>query len=110
MICLPVVKLAEIETLAFNLPQSDRAKPAADLMNAVLSTLEGTTAAGDSGGPVFADFGKGPEVVGLVCWGVNPANPSNPYGSLQKQLAANGPVSQGALRFSRPSLSEECIG
>ena len=46
-----------------------------------LSLLEGTSAAGDSGGPAFADFGNGPEVVGLVSWGVNPSNLSNPYGS-----------------------------
>ncbi|MCX6864663.1 MAG: trypsin-like serine protease, partial [Verrucomicrobia bacterium] len=46
-----------------------------------LSWLEGTSAAGDSGGPAFADFGNGPEVVGLVSWGVNPTNASNPYGS-----------------------------
>ena len=44
-------------------------------------TLEGTSAAGDSGGPAFADFGNGPELVGLVSWGVNPTNPSNLYGS-----------------------------
>lgn len=48
---------------------------------AALTTLEGTSAAGDSGGPAFADFGNGPEVVGLVSWGVNPTNPSNLYGS-----------------------------
>ncbi len=48
---------------------------------ASLSRLEGTTAAGDSGGPAFADFGDGPELVGLVSWGVNPAEPTNPYGS-----------------------------
>jgi hypothetical protein len=48
---------------------------------ATLSWLEGTSAAGDSGGPAFADFGNGPEVVGLVSWGVNPSNPLNPYGS-----------------------------
>ncbi len=48
---------------------------------ATLSLLEGTSAAGDSGGPAFADFGNGPEVVGLVSWGVNPTNPSNLYGS-----------------------------
>jgi hypothetical protein len=47
----------------------------------LLSTLEGTSAAGDSGGPAFADFGDGPEVVGLVSWGVNPTDPSNLYGS-----------------------------
>ena len=46
-----------------------------------LSLLEGTSAAGDSGGPAFADFGHGPVVVGLVSWGVNPSNLSNPYGS-----------------------------
>jgi secreted trypsin-like serine protease len=45
------------------------------------SWLEGTSAAGDSGAPAFADFGCGPEVVGLVSWGVNPSNPLNPYGS-----------------------------
>lgn len=46
-----------------------------------LTWLEGTSAAGDSGGPAFADFGNGPEVVGLVSWGVNPTNSANPYGS-----------------------------
>ena len=40
-----------------------------------------SSAAGDSGGPAFADFGNGPQVVGLVSWGVNPTNLSNPYGS-----------------------------
>lgn len=49
--------------------------------DAVPLALEGTTAGGDSGGPVFADFGDGPEVVGLVSWGVNPSEPSDPYGS-----------------------------
>ena len=43
--------------------------------------LEGTSAAGDSGGPAFADFGNGPVLVGLVSWGVNPTHPSNLYGS-----------------------------
>lgn len=44
-------------------------------------TLEGTTAAGDSGGPAFADFGSGLELIGLTSWGVNPTNPGNLYGS-----------------------------
>ena len=51
-----------------------------------LSLLEGTSAAGDSGGPAFADFGNGPVVVGLVSWGVNPGNLSNPYGSGQGDI------------------------
>jgi len=51
-----------------------------------LSLLEGTSAAGDSGGPAFADFGNGPVVVGLVSWGVNPSNLSNPYGSGQGDI------------------------
>jgi hypothetical protein len=44
-------------------------------------TLEGTTASGDSGGPAFADFGSGYELVGLTSWGVNPTQPGNLYGS-----------------------------
>ncbi len=44
-------------------------------------TLEGTTASGDSGGPAFADFGNGYELVGLASWGVNPTQPGNLYGS-----------------------------
>jgi hypothetical protein len=44
-------------------------------------TLEGTTASGDSGGPAFADFGSGYELVGLASWGVNPTQPGNLYGS-----------------------------
>ena len=44
-------------------------------------TLEGTTAAGDSGGPAFADFGSGLQLVGVVSWGVNPTAPGNLYGS-----------------------------
>lgn len=43
------------------------------------TTLEGTTLLGDSGGPAFADFGQGPELIGLVSWGVNPTNLSRPY-------------------------------
>jgi len=43
--------------------------------------LEGTSAGGDSGGPAFADFGHGFELVGIVSWGVNPTDPSRPYGS-----------------------------
>lgn len=46
-----------------------------------LTSLEATSAAGDSGAPAFADFGNGPELVGLVSWGVNPSEPSNLYGS-----------------------------
>ncbi|MGC9450035.1 MAG: trypsin-like serine protease [Oceanipulchritudo sp.] len=46
-----------------------------------LSALEATSAAGDSGAPAFANFGNGPELVGLVSWGVNPSEPSNLYGS-----------------------------
>ena len=46
-----------------------------------VTSLEGTTAAGDSGAPAFADFGNGPELVGLVSWGVNPSEPTNLYGS-----------------------------
>lgn len=45
------------------------------------SILEGTSAAGDSGAPAFADFGDGPEVVGIVSWGVNPTSSTNLYGS-----------------------------
>jgi hypothetical protein len=45
------------------------------------SVYEATSAAGDSGAPVFADFGLGPELIGLVSWGVNPSNPANLYGS-----------------------------
>jgi hypothetical protein len=47
----------------------------------VALTLEGTTAPGDSGGPAFADFGNGLQLVGLTSWGVNPTNPGNLYGS-----------------------------
>lgn len=43
--------------------------------------VEGTSALGDSGGPAFADFGNGPELVGIVSWGVNPTEPGNLYGS-----------------------------
>lgn len=49
--------------------------------SATFVALEGTTASGDSGGPAFADFGNGYELVGLVSWGVNPTNPGNLYGS-----------------------------
>lgn len=45
------------------------------------TSYEATSAAGDSGAPVFADFGSGPELIGLVSWGVNPSNPTNLYGS-----------------------------
>jgi hypothetical protein len=54
---------------------------AAQASSPQLSWLEGTSAAGDSGAPAFADFGNGPEVVELVSWGVNPTNPLHPYGS-----------------------------
>lgn len=43
--------------------------------------LEATSAPGDSGGPAFIDVGNGPELVGLVSWGVNPTAPGNLYGS-----------------------------
>lgn len=45
------------------------------------TAFEASTAPGDSGGPAFADFGNGPELIGLTSWGVNPSEPSNPYGS-----------------------------
>jgi hypothetical protein len=45
-----------------------------------MTGVEGTSALGDSGGPAFADFGNGPELVGIVSWGVNPTDPGNPYG------------------------------
>ncbi|MBC8011779.1 MAG: trypsin-like serine protease [Burkholderiales bacterium] len=45
------------------------------------TSFEATSAAGDSGAPVFADFGTGPELIGLVSWGVNPSAPANLYGS-----------------------------
>jgi len=48
--------------------------------SASFATLEGTSASGDSGGPAFADFGNGHELVGLVSWGVNPTAPGNLYG------------------------------
>jgi hypothetical protein len=51
------------------------------------TALEATSAAGDSGAPVFADFGSGPELVGLVSWGVNPAAPFNLYGSTYGDVA-----------------------
>lgn len=44
-------------------------------------TLEGTTAPGDSGGPAFADFGNGLQLVGVTSWGVNPTALGNLYGS-----------------------------
>lgn len=47
--------------------------------SAFVMTLEGTTAAGDSGGPAFADFGSGLELIGVVSWGVNPTG--SLYGS-----------------------------
>ncbi len=47
----------------------------------LLTALEGTSAPGDSGGPAFVDFGSGPELVGIVSWGVNPTQPGNLYGS-----------------------------
>lgn len=49
--------------------------------SATMTSLEGTTALGDSGGPAYADFGNGPELVGIVSWGANPTEPGNLYGS-----------------------------
>ena len=69
------------DTLGRQVPLADGLTVLARPSASALTLLEGTSAAGDSGGPAFADFGKGPEVVGLVSWGVNPGNPSNPYGS-----------------------------
>lgn len=49
--------------------------------------LEGTSALGDSGGPAFADFGEGLQVVGLVSWSVNPTAPLAPYNSNNGDVA-----------------------
>lgn len=72
---------AIFDTLGRQVSLSNGLEVLAHSSSAALSLLEGTSAAGDSGGPAFADFGDGPEVVGLVSWGVNPTSPSNPYGS-----------------------------
>lgn len=53
----------------------------ADTSSLLPTGLEATSALGDSGGPAFIDFGNGPELVGLISWGVNPTNPANRYGS-----------------------------
>ena len=52
-----------------------------EISNSVTSSLEATSAPGDSGGPAFIDNGNGPELVGLVSWGVNPTRAANLYGS-----------------------------
>ena len=72
---------AIFDTLGHSVPLTNGLAVVAQSSTGAPSMLEGTSAAGDSGGPAFADFGDGPEVVGLVSWGVNPTNPSNLYGS-----------------------------
>jgi hypothetical protein len=72
---------AIFNTLGGQVALSDGLSILAQSSTAALSMLEGTSAAGDSGAPAFANFGNGPVVVGLVSWGVNPTNPTNLYGS-----------------------------
>jgi hypothetical protein len=44
--------------------------------------LEGTTARGDSGGPIVADFGFGPSIVGVLNGGFNPFGTESEYGDI----------------------------
>lgn len=66
---------------AFGAPVAANSSIAGSGSATLLTTIEGTSAPGDSGGPAFADFGSGPELVGIVSWGVNPTDPGNLYGS-----------------------------
>jgi hypothetical protein len=44
--------------------------------------LEGTTAVGDSGAPLFVDFGSGPVVLGVLWGGYNPFGLDSTYGDV----------------------------
>jgi hypothetical protein len=66
---------------AFGMPVAGNSSIAGSGSASVPTGVEGTSALGDSGGPAFADFGSGPELVGIVSWGVNPTEPGNLYGS-----------------------------
>ncbi len=44
--------------------------------------LEGSTASGDSGGPLLVDFGAGPSIVGVLSTGFNPFDDDGRYGDI----------------------------
>jgi V8-like Glu-specific endopeptidase len=55
-------------------------------------TYEGTTAPGDSGGPLYADFGNGSwKIVGVLNGGYNEKGPDSHYGDISVYAALNNP-------------------
>ena len=67
---------------------------------------EGTTAPGDSGGPLYADFGAGNwRVVGVLNGGFNQKGPDSRYGDISIFAALNNPKNISFLQSQGVSLT-----
>jgi len=81
--------------------RTDFDSPAADTNSHGSATplgLEGTTALGDSGGPLFAMLGGNPYLVGVLSSGLNPFGPDSWYGDISIYNWLGSPTSQDFLR------------
>ena len=73
--------------------------------------LEGTTASGDSGGPLIADFGFGPAIVGVLNGGFNPFGQESEYGDIsiwaavQRQANVNFLTNNGLSLVNNPPMN-----
>ena len=73
--------------------------------------LEGTTASGDSGGPLIADFGFGPAIVGVLNGGFNPFGQESEYGdisiwaSVRRQANVNFLTNNGLTLINDPPMT-----
>jgi hypothetical protein len=56
--------------------------------------LEGSTASGDSGGPLFADFGQGPLLIGVLWGGYNPYGRDSAYGDISQWILLGMPETE----------------
>jgi hypothetical protein len=60
--------------------------------SAVPLALEGTTAPGDSGGPLLVDFGSGPRIIGVLSGGSSPIGDDMEYGDVSIYAPINNAV------------------
>jgi len=68
--------------------------------------LEGTTGAGDSGGPLFVDFGAGTRLVGVLNGGFNPIGDDSEYGDQSAWVSITLATNQAFLSGQGLSLVE----
>lgn len=74
--------------------------------SAVPVALEGTTAPGDSGGPLLVDFGSGPRIIGVLSGGSSPIGDDMEYGDVSIYAPINNTVNVDYLATQGVAVPE----